>query len=228
MRMSRRDVDRDATSSDARAARGAPERSARDPMQRESIQDVETREAVERAAAGDGQAFAALYRRHVETVHRYILFRVGDEASARDLTQDTFLRALRGIDGLELQDRFRPWLLSIARRTVQNHYRSRGRRPDQIELERLERDQSAGGWTGQQPDLQADLESGLRLEVLRAAVTRLSAAQQEVIGLRFVAGLSFDETAAATGRSLHAVRKLQYRGLALLRERLAGREEELR
>jgi RNA polymerase sigma-70 factor (ECF subfamily) len=164
-------------------------------------------------------------------VHRFIYFRVSDEATARDLTQDTFVRALRKIDSLSQPERFEAWLMRIAHRAVQNHYRSRGRRPEQVEIESVEhaqtRDRALGvGASADAHDPYARLETALRLDTLREALAGLSDAQREVLGLRFVAGLSFAETAEATGKSLHAVRKLQYRGLSLLRQRAAEEAEE--
>ncbi|MCB9177631.1 MAG: sigma-70 family RNA polymerase sigma factor [Caldilineae bacterium] len=210
-----------------RSAEGPAQRAAAEPARAEPGLPDEQAALVQRAAGGEPLAFGELYRRHVERVHRFIAFRVGDEAAARDLTQDAFLRALRGIAALERPERFEAWLLAIAHRTVQNHYRSLGRRPDEAELEAADAARSAGRLEqgGGVADPQSRLEATLRQEALRRALSELSQAQQEVLGLRFVAGLSFAETAEITGRSLHAVRKLQYRGLALLRGHLVGAGE---
>lgn len=180
-----------------------------------------------RAIQGDAAAFGQLYDRYVSRVHRFIVFRVGDPATARDLTQDVFLRALRGIVGLERPEGFETWLLRIAHRTVQNHYRSRDRRPDEVSLTAADLTPPAElGRAAGEADPDAQLARSLRGEWVVAAMSELSEAQQEVLGLRFVAGLSFAETAEVCGRSLHAVRKLQYRGLALLRGRMLGGEGE--
>jgi RNA polymerase sigma-70 factor (ECF subfamily) len=180
-----------------------------------------------RAIQGDSGAFGQLYDRYVARVHRFIIFRVGDPATARDLTQDVFLRALRGIVGLERPEGFETWLMRIAHRTVQNHYRSRDRRPDEVALAAADlTPPTAIGRRAGEDDPDAQLTRSLRGEWVVAAMSELSEAQQEVLGLRFVAGLSFAETAEVCGRSLHAVRKLQYRGLALLRGRGVGPEGE--
>ena len=210
-----------------RTADGPAHRAAAEPARAQFGVRDEQAVLVRRAVDGEALAFGELYRRNVERVHRYIVFRVGDEAAARDLTQDAFLRALRGIAALERPERFEAWLLAIAHRTVQNHYRARGRRPDESALEAADAARSAGRLEqgGAVADPQTRLEATLRQDALREALSELSQAQQEVLGLRFVAGLSFAETAELTGRSLHAVRKLQYRGLALLRGRLGGAGE---
>lgn len=184
------------------------------------------------AVAGEPGAFGLLYQRYVDRVHRFIYFRVSDEATARDLTQDAFVRALRKIDSLSQPERFEAWLMRIAHRAVQNHYRSRGRRPEQVEIEKVEHAQTrdralgVGASSAGDADPHRRLETAIRLDDLREAIAGLSEAQREVLGLRFVAGLSFAETAEATGKSLHAVRKLQYRGLASLRQQASDEAEE--
>ncbi|CAM5547841.1 hypothetical protein SMICM304S_09323 [Streptomyces microflavus] len=52
---------------------------------------------VERAQAGEADAFGRLYDQYSDTVYRYIYYRVGGKATAEDLTSETFLRALRRI-----------------------------------------------------------------------------------------------------------------------------------
>lgn len=208
-----------------------PERGAVAPAS--ASDDAEAIARVRAAIAGEEGAFDRLYREQVQRVHRFLLFRVSDPVAARDLTQDVFLRALRGIRRLRRPERFEPWLLRIAHRAVQNHYRGRGRRPEEVELDHVERAQERDradlgeGRATAPRDPDAWLERAERLDELRAAMADLSEAQREVLALRFVAGLSLAETAEATGRSGHAVRKLQYRGLAELRRRLGvGIEED--
>jgi hypothetical protein len=57
---------------------------------------------VERAQAGEAEAFGRLYDQYSDTVYRYIYYRVGGKATAEDLTSETFLRALSAAEGLDL------------------------------------------------------------------------------------------------------------------------------
>ena len=104
---------------------------------------VEIWELVTRAQAGDGEAFGQLYDRYVDTVYRFIYFRVNDRALAEDFTSETFLRALRRIGTISYQGRdIGAWFVTIARNIVLDHMKSarhrleyttarhhRGRRP---------------------------------------------------------------------------------------------------
>ncbi|MGH1552414.1 sigma factor [Streptomyces sp. L7] len=60
---------------------------------------------VERAQAGEADAFGRLYDQYSDTVYRYIYYRVGGKATAEDLTSETFLRALRRIGTFTYQGR---------------------------------------------------------------------------------------------------------------------------
>ncbi len=79
-------------------------------------------ELVERAQAGEAEAFGRLYDQYSDTVYRYIYYRVGGKATAEDLTSETFLRALRRISTFTWQGRdFGAWLVTIARNLVADH-----------------------------------------------------------------------------------------------------------
>lgn len=80
---------------------------------------------VERAQAGEADAFGRLYDQYSDTVYRYIYYRVGGKATAEDLTSETFLRALRRISTFTWQGRdFGAWLVTIARNLVADHFKS--------------------------------------------------------------------------------------------------------
>lgn len=80
---------------------------------------------VERAQAGEAEAFGRLYDQYSDTVYRYIYYRVGGKATAEDLTSETFLRALRRIGTFTWQGRdFGAWLVTIARNLVADHFKS--------------------------------------------------------------------------------------------------------
>jgi RNA polymerase sigma-70 factor, ECF subfamily len=80
------------------------------------------------AGRGDQEAVAAFVRATQADVWRYVAYLV-DRGAADDLTQETYLRALRGLRAFRGDTAARVWLLSIARRTVVDHFRRQGRRP---------------------------------------------------------------------------------------------------
>jgi RNA polymerase sigma-70 factor (ECF subfamily) len=80
-------------------------------------------EWVERARAGDHAAFAALFERYNARICRYLARLVLDDDLGRDLAQDTFLAAWRGISGIQDAARFAPWLYRIATNLARSHLR---------------------------------------------------------------------------------------------------------
>lgn len=165
---------------------------------------------VERAQAGESDAFGRLYDQYSDTVYRYIYYRVGGKATAEDLTSETFLRALRRIGTFTWQGRdFGAWLVTIARNLVADHFKSSrfrlevttGEMLDANEVERSPED--------------SVLES-LSNAALLEAVRRLNPQQQECVTLRFLQGLSVAETARVMGKNEGAIKTLQYRAVRTL------------
>ncbi len=186
---------------------GAGASARRPPADSDSLRMMEL---VERAQAGETEAFGRLYDHYSDTVYRYIYYRVGGKATAEDLTSETFLRALRRIGTFTWQGRdFGAWLVTIARNLVADHFKSSrfrlevttGEMLDANEVERSPED--------------SVLES-LSNEALLTAVRKLNPQQQECVTLRFLQGLSVAETARIMGKNEGAIKTLQYRAVRTL------------
>lgn len=164
-----------------------------------------------RAGGGDADALAQLVQRHHGVVFRYLLSRTGDEDRAADLTQDTFLKALRSLPQYRGESTFRTWLLSIARNEMLGEYRKVQRRGEQ-ELERAA-ETPAGG---RGPEEEALL--GSEMERVRELMQRLPEKQKMSVWLRLHDGLSFREVAEATDSTEGAARVNYFHGIRKLRE----------
>ncbi|WDG30531.1 sigma-70 family RNA polymerase sigma factor [Streptomyces sp. CA-278952] len=165
---------------------------------------------VERAQAGEADAFGRLYDQYSDTVYRYIYYRVGGKATAEDLTSETFLRALRRISTFTWQGRdFGAWLVTIARNLVADHFKSSRFRLEVTTGEMLDANEVA-----RSPE-DSVLES-LSNAALLQAVRRLNPQQQECVTLRFLQGLSVAETARVMGKNEGAIKTLQYRAVRTL------------
>ena len=99
--------------------------------ERESEGPIETAKdhsLADRARNGDLDAFEELMHARIDAIYRLSYAIVGDEADARDATQETFITAWRGIRGLRDPRRFDAWLQRIAVNAARMTLRSRGRR----------------------------------------------------------------------------------------------------
>ncbi|HEY0486416.1 MAG TPA: ECF subfamily RNA polymerase sigma factor, BldN family [Mycobacteriales bacterium] len=165
---------------------------------------------VERARDGDAAAFGLLYDRYVDTVYRYLYYRVGSRQLAEDLTSETFLRALRRIGTVTWQGRdLGAWLVTIARNLTADHFKSSRFRLEVSTADMRDADRLQDGPEGEVLD-------ALTNATLLTAVQQLNPEQQECIVLRFLQGMSVSETAQAMGKNDGAIKALQYRAVRSL------------
>jgi RNA polymerase sigma-70 factor (ECF subfamily) len=175
-------------------------------------QDVEA--LVKRAQAGDQVAIGAIYDRLAARVYRFALFRVGSRADAEDLMQRTFLKMIESLPRYQPRGiPFEAWFFRLARNSVIDHLR--GRRRDQP-LETL------AGIDSHLPGPEESTELAMEFRRLEEALEKLTPVQQEVIGYRFMAGLSAREIGLVIGKREGSVRALQFRALQALRHSLAS------
>jgi RNA polymerase sigma-70 factor (ECF subfamily) len=169
---------------------------------------------VEKAQGGDAEAFGLIYDRYVDTVFRFIYFRVGNRQLAEDLTSDTFLRALKRIGSFTWQGRdLGAWLVTIARNLVADHFKSGRYRLEVTTGDVLDADREDRGPEGSP---EAAVVDHITNVALLSAVKQLNPEQQECIVLRFLQGFSVAETAQAMGKNEGAIKALQYRAVRAL------------
>lgn len=169
---------------------------------------------IRRAQAGDAEAFGQIYDRYVDTVFRFVYFRVGNRQLAEDLTADTFLRALRRIGSFTWQGRdIGAWLVTIARNLVADHFKSGRYRLEVTTSDLLEAEREERGLEGNPETAVVDHITNV---ALLTAVKQLNPEQQECIVLRFLQGFSVAETAKAMGKNEGAIKALQYRAVRTL------------
>ena len=174
---------------------------------------------VEAAASGDPDAFGRIYDQYTDTVFRFVYYRVGNRQLAEDLTADTWLRALKRINGFTWQGRdLGAWLITIARNLVADYFKS-GR----YRMEVLTGDMRDADHEDRRPEgrPEAAVVGHITNLALLTAVKLLNPEQRECIVLRFLQGYSIAETAEAMGRNEGAIKALQYRASRSLRGLLA-------
>ena len=167
-------------------------------------------DAIERARNGDVAAFGEIYDTHVDSVYRYLLYRVREPSDAEDLTSEVFTRAFANIHRYRWQGKsFLAWLYTIARNAVTD--RRRRDRPT-VELD------NAYGLAAEGPTAHDRAVLGEEVDALRGAVKHLTGEQQEVLVLRFIENMSSREVATILGKNEGAIRALQFRALGRLRK----------
>lgn len=177
------------------------------------------RRLVEAACRGEESAIEALYRTHFDAIYRYVFLRLGSPSAAEDVTSQVFLGMLRGLGRYRDEGTpFLAWLYGMARKQVAFYQRTQSRAPGAVDLEAAEELVAQSGG----PETTAEQRE--RRVAIARALQKVPEGQREVIMLRYVLSLSLAETAAAVGRTEGAVKQLQLRGLATLKN-LLGYED---
>lgn len=182
-------------------------------------------EFLERLRAGDAAAFDILITRHSGEIYGLLYRLTGDPEEAADLTQETFMQAVRAIRSFRGDADFKTWLFRIAVNQSRNRFRwwKRRRRESTFSIEVC-----VGASEKTYSEILADGRESpeaavLRLERearLRRALKNIAPAFREAIVLRDIEGLSYDDIAAALNANIGTVKSRIARGREELRKQL--------
>lgn len=169
---------------------------------------------------GGGEALAELFRTHADRVYRHALGMLGDAASAEDVVQETFVKAMRGLEAFEGRSSVGTWLYRVAHNACLDRLRAGGREvsADAAADGALRMPRNLVDWTATPETELLDAEAR---QTLDAAVAELPETLRAAFLLRDVEGLSTAESAAVLGLSESAVKVRLHRARLRLRETLA-------
>jgi RNA polymerase sigma-70 factor (ECF subfamily) len=174
---------------------------------------------VERALAGDGEAFGEIVRRWERRIFALAYGILGREEDARDATQETFIAAFRNLKGFRGEAKVSSWLHRIAVNqciTRQRRARVRG----ETSLEAQEGDGGAQFASTAEENPAKHVESHERNEAVRRAVNALPPELRSVVVMKEFEDLTFQEIADTLGVPLSTVKSRLYTALKQLRMRL--------
>jgi len=170
------------------------------------------RDLVKRVADGDQSAFAEIVARHQPRIYAMTYRRLHNHQDAEEVTQDTFIQALRRLATFRGEAAFSTWLVRIALNLAHHRfwYWSRRRRhvTDSIDtpLDGDGRATLSDVIAGENEAAYAEIETGDLLERVRAGMARLSPHHREVLTLRTVHNVSYKEIAQMLGVSIGTVK----------------------
>ena len=173
------------------------------------------------------EAFDKLYRDHVDLVYRYAYRLCGEAESAKDLVQETFLNAYRGLQQFRNDAKISTWLYTIASRACFRMRRKRKGAPDrELSLEDFV-PTSEGEFRLQIPiegmTPEQALENKELREALEQAINKLPRKYRMPMVLRDMEGLSAAEAAAIMGLTERAVKSRLHRARLFVRRELSAR-----
>src|SRR2546421_7733383 len=155
------------------------------------------------------RGFERLYRRHVADVYHYALAVLRNPADAEDVTQTTFLNALRAYGRGERPKAEQNWLIAIAHNVCRQRFRQSQRRPREVSLDEDVADRIVD-------------DEAPSAEDIRRALGQLAFNQRAALVMRELEGRSYADIAEILGVSAGAVETLLFRARRALREQLEG------
>jgi len=172
-----------------------------------------------RAARGDEEAFALLYRRHQGALYRFALRMTGSAWGAEEIVQDVFMTLIRAPKKYDPErGSVGALLFGIARNRVMKHLE---RRPREVPLEEKNEDGTGAGIVLQDSFTPAMwVEKRERMHHVRAAVLDLPTEFREAVVMCELEEMSYEEAAQMTGCPIGTIRSRLHRGRALLLAKL--------
>ena len=167
---------------------------------------------------GDISAFDTLVQRWERKIQGAVYRIMGSGEEARDLAQETFLRAYRGLGSFKSEARFSSWLYQIALNLCRDRLRQR-RGKTLVSIDDLD-PTTAARIDRSPPTAQEMVEAKDLGRIVALAMSDLPEEQREVIVLKEYQGLTFQEIADSLGVPVSTVKTRLYRGLVQMRERL--------
>ena len=173
---------------------------------------------------GDDRAFEALYERYQRRIHAYVLGMVKDHGRAEDVTQEVFVSALRRMRATDRPIAFKPWVYEIAKNACIDAFR-RSRRAEEVSYDAEEglapSDHSRLCAPGPSPE--AAVSAKHDLETLCGAFGGLSESHHQILVLRELEGLTYEQIGRRMGMTRPAVESTLFRA----RRRLTEEYDEL-
>jgi len=174
-------------------------------------------ELVVRARTGDEEAFRLIFDRYSRPVLSFIYDMVGERSLAEDLTQETFVRAYKGLGGLREEARLSTWLFAIAKNVARESLRGRPRAERHVEID--DSDAAAELTDGARSPVGQLLDKELS-GVVQKALARLDEDKRLVFTLKVFQQRSYEEIAEITGFSVGKLKTDLHRARAEMRRRI--------
>ena len=178
-------------------------------------------EVINRAIAGDPQAFEYLYRRHKRRIYSLCLRLIRDPGLAEDFTQETFLKGFCRIETFRGAAKFSTWLSRIAINVVLVHIRQANARATEVSINSFDEDKQEGPAVSSKLELfPAQTSNSIQWLQLEHAIAALPPDYKKMFILHHVEGYKSKEIAEMFGFTLTNIKTQLHRARIRLRKQL--------
>lgn len=183
---------------------------------------------IRRVRAGDADAFGALVEKYAGRIQRLVRGFIRNEKDAEDVVQDSFVKAFARLDRFDGRSAFFTWLYRIAANTSMDHNKKIRRRQPALSLDATREDEDGIAAIAPAAKGPSPLQGAITKELRRSideAMASLPDIYREVVVLREMEGLSYDDMARALAVSRGTIESRLFRARERLRARLAREME---
>lgn len=174
---------------------------------------------IERVINGDTEAFSVIIRRYSDQVFRYVRAKFENNDEVMDITQDIFMMVFESLGSFRGDSKFSTWLFSITANYCKN-YRKKMNRARTISIEKSEEESGEFQIADERENTEKTVIDRESLRIVKEELYRLPEDYREILILRDIEGMPYNEIAGILGISLSNVKVRIHRGREQLKERL--------
>lgn len=167
-------------------------------------------QSLKRIAGGDTSIFEHIYSSYYPEIRRFIYFRVSNDQLSEDLTSGIFLRFFEYVTRGNVINHVRGFLFRSAKNEIANYYRDR---KEVVDIEEIITDEIA-----EETNISDILDFQIDMEKAIAAIQKIKSEWRDLILMRFLKDLEYNEIAKITGKSEVSIRVTIHRAVKELRE----------
>jgi RNA polymerase sigma-70 factor (ECF subfamily) len=188
----------------------------------EHVDNISEKEMVENARL-DPEAFGAIFDLYHTKILRYAVYRTGNAEAARDITSETFFKALNKLWQFKWTGAsFSAWLYRIASNEINMYFRSKKYEPASLDemMEKIPSYEapSANDLEKELEEAQAAIDNNSLFLSVHAELIKLPALYQEVLSMRFFDSMKISEISRTLGKKEGTVKSLISRGISMLKK----------
>lgn len=163
---------------------------------------------------------------HLDALYNFATFLENNDEIAKDLLQETYLRAYKFINYYEKGTNAKAWLIRILKNTFINEYRKKSKQPQRVDFEDTYQQVDDSSDDMQNVDLRQEIYNTLVGDEVTSAVNSLPVDYRLIILLCDVEGFKYDEIAKIIDVPIGTVRSRLHRARNMLKAKLSGYAEK--
>jgi len=187
------------------------------------MSNIEDIEIIDKVLDGDIEAFSVIIEKYQNMTFRYVYSQFNNYDEALDIAQDIFIMTMEALKSFRRESKFSTWFYSIMVNYCKN-YRKKSRRYNTVAINAVKDDDE---YEIQIPDERADPENDVVMEdslrIVKEEIQKLPDDYRDVLILRDIDGLTYNEIAEILSINLSNVKVRIHRGRELLKNRLYSR-----